>query len=76
MRASHKSRVRRLGNENMKGYVITTGLAFALLELSHVLRVAQEGTRLLREPWFLLINALALAFAIWAAWLALPRRAH
>jgi hypothetical protein len=58
----------------MKAYVITTGLAFALLELSHVLRVAQEGTHLLREPWFIFINALALAFAIWAAWLVLRRR--
>lgn len=50
----------------MKAYVATTGVVFSLLTVVHVLRAFQE-TNLARDPWYIAITLLALAFAVWAA---------
>ena len=62
----------------MKGYLITTGLIFALLALAHLLRTIAEPSRLMADPWFLLegpgIGVAAGALAFWA-WRLLRRSA-
>jgi hypothetical protein len=56
----------------MTSYVITTGIVFALLVVSHVWRVAVEGAYIIREPVFLVTTLLSVALTIWA--LVLLRR--
>jgi membrane protease YdiL (CAAX protease family) len=50
----------------MKGYIVTSGVIFALLALSHVARVALESWRLAREPEYIVITLAAAAMAVWA----------
>ncbi len=50
----------------MKAYIITTGVIFALITLAHVLRVFAEGSRLAKDPFFILLTCLAAGLAIWA----------
>jgi hypothetical protein len=50
----------------MKAYIITAGVIFGLVALSHVARVAQEGVWLLKSPWFVLTSALSVAMCFWA----------
>lgn len=50
----------------MKGYVTTTGLVFGLITLAHIWRVVEEGSRLARDPFFVLITVVAAALCIWA----------
>jgi hypothetical protein len=47
-------------------YVITTGVVFALLTLTHLLRIFVEWPHLLREPAFLLITIVAGGLCFWA----------
>ena len=54
----------------MKAYVTTSGSLFGLIALAHVARIFAEGTRLARDPWFLLLTAVAAGFALWAVYLA------
>jgi hypothetical protein len=59
----------------MKAYVITTGTIFGLITIAHVARILDEGTRLLTEPFYLLLTLLAAGMVVWA-WRvlqALPR---
>jgi hypothetical protein len=51
----------------MKTYVTTTGVVFGLLALAHVWRVIAEGSGLARDPWYVLITAIAAALSTWAA---------
>ena len=56
----------------MKAYILTTGIIFGLLLLSHVARVIAEGSYLIREPIFVLTTLASAAVFVWA--LALLRR--
>ena len=50
----------------MRAYIGITGLIFALIFAAHVARVWAEGTRLLREPIFVLSSAFSLGLSVWA----------
>ncbi len=50
----------------MKSYIVTTGVIFGLLLVSHVARVVVEGTYLIREPIFVLTTIASGAVFIWA----------
>lgn len=50
----------------MRSYVGITGLLFALIFAAHLARVWAEGDALLRDPFFILITAAALALSVWA----------
>lgn len=54
---------------NMKAYVITTGVVFALLALAHVWRAVAEGPHLATEPSFVLTTAVTVALCVWAGYL-------
>jgi hypothetical protein len=60
----------------MRTYVLTTGILFGLLTLAHVWRVAEEGSHLARDPWYILITLVAGALCL-RAWrlLRLSKRA-
>ena len=58
----------------MKAYVITTGAVFALLTLTHLLRIIVEWPHLARDPFFLLITIATAAFCLWALRLLVSRR--
>jgi hypothetical protein len=49
----------------MKAYIMTTGVVFALIAIAHVVHIAMERT-VLREPMFLVLTLLAVAFSVWA----------
>ena len=57
---------------NVRAYLLTTGILFGLLTIVHIWRVVAESASLARDPWYMLITALAAAFCVWA--LALFRR--
>jgi uncharacterized membrane protein len=59
-------RFSRIWRYFMKAYVATTGAVFALLVLAHVWRVVEEGPRLLRTPWWVLVTLAAAALCLWA----------
>jgi hypothetical protein len=50
----------------MKVYVMTTGAVFGLIALAHVLRIIAEGTRLLTDPWYVLLTVAAGVLCLWA----------
>jgi len=54
----------------MRGYLVTTGVIFALLALAHVLRTIAEWSRLATDPGFILegpgIGVAAAALCFWA----------
>jgi tellurite resistance protein TehA-like permease len=50
----------------MKVYVRTTGVIFGLIVLAHIWRVFEEGARLARDPWFILLTVLAATLCVWA----------
>ena len=50
----------------MKAYVITTGTIFGLITLAHIWRVIEEGSRLAREPWYILLTLAAAGLCLWA----------
>lgn len=50
----------------MKAYVTTTGILFALLAVTHVWRVFEEGRHLARDPFFVLVTLAAAALCLWA----------
>ena len=49
----------------MKVYVVTTGIIFALITISHVVRMLVEP-HVLTEPVYLFLTLLSAALAIWA----------
>ena len=49
----------------MRVYVIITGIIFALITISHVVRMVVEP-HVLTEPVYLFLTLLSAAFAIWA----------
>jgi hypothetical protein len=50
----------------MRTYLLTTGVLFALLAVLHLWRVVAESASLGKDPWFLIITALAAAMSVWA----------
>jgi hypothetical protein len=60
----------------MKPYIVTTGIIFGLLLISHVARVVVEGTHLIREPIFLLTTIASGAVFIWAITLFVKSMKH
>lgn len=50
----------------MKAYVATTGCAFALLFLAHLVRLGLEGTRLLTDPDFVVSTVVPAVLCDWA----------
>lgn len=50
----------------MKAYVITTGTVFGLLTLAHLWRIIEEGSQLVKDPWYVLITVAAAALCLWA----------
>jgi hypothetical protein len=51
---------------NVRAYIITTGVVFALITVAHIARLATEPMHVLREPVFLTLTVLAAALSIWA----------
>lgn len=50
----------------MKAYLVTTGAVFGLIVLAHLLRIVDEGSHLLRDPWWVLLTLAAAALSLWA----------
>ena len=50
----------------MKAYLITTGTVFGLITLAHLWRMIEEGGRLVKEPFYLVLTLLAAALCAWA----------
>jgi tellurite resistance protein TehA-like permease len=50
----------------MKAYIMTTGAVFGLITLAHIWRVIEEGPRLAREPWYVLLTIATAALCLWA----------
>ena len=50
----------------MKGYILTSGVLFALLALSHLARIVLESSMLAQRPEFVAITLAAAAMAVWA----------
>jgi len=57
----------------MKVYVIMTGIVFALLFASHILRAVVEGGHVLTEPIFIVTTLISFGLTVWAAILAVRR---
>lgn len=51
---------------NVRVYLLTTGILFGLLTVAHLWRVVGESASLARDPWYVLITAIAAAMCIWA----------
>jgi hypothetical protein len=50
----------------MKAYVITTGAAFGLITVAHLLRIISEGTHVAANPFFMLLTLASAAISVWA----------
>ena len=50
----------------MRAYVVTTGIAFGLLVVAHILRFIEEGSQLMKEPLFILTTLAGAALFVWA----------
>ena len=53
----------------MKAYLLTTGIAFALIVAAHVWRVIAESSSLARDPGFIVLTLIAAGMAGWAFYL-------
>ena len=50
----------------MKSFLITCGIVFGLIVVAHLARVVTEGSRLAKEPDFILLTLLAAGLSAWA----------
>jgi hypothetical protein len=50
----------------MKAFLVTAAAVFGLITVVHIWRVIVEGSRLAREPWFVLMTLAAAALCAWA----------
>lgn len=57
----------------MRAYVVTTGILFGVLTLTHLLRMLYESQALATDPGYLLITAASAALCVWACVLMLRR---
>lgn len=60
----------------MKAYLVVTAVLFGLLAIIHLWRVIEESATLARDPWFLVITAIAALLCGWAVRLLLSSRAR
>jgi hypothetical protein len=51
----------------MRNFILVCGVVFALIFLTHVARIAVEGSGLLNEPIFVISSIASLLIAIWSA---------
>ena len=52
-----------------RGYIIATGIIFALMFVVHVVRIVLEGPWMIGQPIFIATTLLSFGVATWAAWL-------
>ena len=50
----------------MRAYVMTTGAVFGLVAVAHIWRVLEEGTYLLRDPFWVILTLATAAMSVWA----------
>jgi len=50
----------------MKAYIITTGVVFGLLTVAHIWRALEEGARVAKDPFFVVITIIAASLCVWA----------
>jgi hypothetical protein len=50
----------------MKSYIMTTGAAFGLIALAHIVRIFAEGAHLITEPLFLFTTVGSVSICVWA----------
>lgn len=50
----------------MKAYLLTTGIIFVLIVGAHVLRIMEEGPKLILQPVFAFTSILSVALSLWA----------
>lgn len=50
----------------MRAYVLTTGIAFALLVIAHAARIAAEGLQLAKDPFFMIATIVSAGLCVWA----------
>jgi len=50
----------------MKAYISTTGVIFGLIVVMHGLRAVEEGAHVARDPFFVVMTALAAGMCLWA----------
>jgi dolichyl-phosphate-mannose--protein O-mannosyl transferase len=50
----------------MKAYVMTTGAVFGLLVVAHIWRAIEEGPRLAKDPFYIVITIASAALCFWA----------
>ena len=50
----------------MKAYLVTTSVIFALITVAHIARVFAESTRVLHDPWFVVMTLLSVGLFAWA----------
>jgi tellurite resistance protein TehA-like permease len=60
--------------DSMKAYIITTGAVFGLIVLAHIWRAVEEGSRMAKDPGFIVLTLFAAALFIWAVTLVRPMR--
>lgn len=58
----------------MRAFLVTAAVVFGLVAVLHVWRMVAESHALARDPWFLLLTALAVGLCIWAVTLLLRSR--
>ncbi|MEO8126636.1 MAG: hypothetical protein ABI822_06050 [Bryobacteraceae bacterium] len=51
----------------MKIYIMITGAIFGLITLAHIWRMVEEGSRLVKEPWYAVLTLIAATLCLWAA---------
>jgi len=59
----------------MKAYVITTGAVFGLLVVAHIWRAIEEGSALLKDPFYIVITIATAVLCLWA-WRVLRQMPH
>jgi hypothetical protein len=50
----------------MKAYISTTSVIFGLIVVAHAARVVAEGAHVARDPFFVVMTALAAGMCLWA----------
>jgi len=50
----------------MKAYLITTGIIFALILAAHILKAVDEGFKIAKDPFFVVLTLLAAGLSVWA----------
>src|SRR5262249_34933488 len=65
-RYSVRSNLQVYSDVPMKAYIATTGLLFAAISVAHIWRIAEEGGRLAREPFFVVLTLVSVGLTLWA----------